>query len=256
VTYTTSAQRKFFRGVEQVRQLLAEVEAFENRDAYVFGTEVESRSTHQITYRSFAVEREAPPEDWPLLAGDAIQNLRAALDHIVYTASGDEEQTKFPIFTDPAKFQQKAPGMLKGVPESVRATIEKAQPYRDYPPDPAQTMLVQLQDLSNLDKHRTLATIASAVVREGVGVREGVNIAWQRYGTGRSLGSGVTHVSTFTASAELELAAGDVQPMFSYEVRIEGRRVDVLKGIVHDIYPVLVEAETGEPLPIFAPYPL
>ena len=172
MTYTTSAQRKFFRGVEQVRQLLAEVEAFENRNAYVFRTDVESRSTHAITYRSFAVEQEAPPEDWPLLAGDAIQNLRAALDHIVYAASGGEEQTKFPIFTDPAKFQQKAPGMLKGVPASVVATIEKAQPYRNYPPDPAQTMLVRLQDLSNLDKHRTLATIASAVVREGVGVRE------------------------------------------------------------------------------------
>jgi hypothetical protein len=34
----TSAQSKFFRGVEQVRYLLAEVEAFENQEAYVFRT--------------------------------------------------------------------------------------------------------------------------------------------------------------------------------------------------------------------------
>lgn len=117
-------------------------------------------------------------------------------------------------------------------------------------------MLEQLQVLSNLDKHRTLATIASAVVREGVGTPKGASVTWQRYGTDRPLGDGETHVSTFTVTSEAELGAGDVEPLFGYEVRLEGRRVDVLKGIVHDIYPVLFEAETGEPLSPFAPYPL
>ncbi len=256
MTPKTSAQRKFLRGVEQVRQLMAEAEAFENRDAYVFRTEIESRSTHEITFRSFAVERESPPEDWPLLAGEAIQNLRSALDHIVYAASGGQERTQFPIFTDPSTFKQKSLGMLQGVPEPVRDTIEKAQPYRTYPPGPAQAMPEQLRVLSNLDKHRTLATIASAVVHEGVGVPEGVDIAWQKYGTDRPLGSGETHVSTFTASSEAQLGEMDVQPMFGYEVRIEGRPLNFLKGIVHEAYPVLVECETGKPLSPFAPYPL
>lgn len=252
----TSAQRKFLRGVQQVKQLSAEAESFENRGAYVFRTEVESRSTHEITYRSFAVEREPPPEEWPLLAGEAIQNLRAALDHIVYAASGGRGRSQFPIFTDPCEFQVVGSRMLKRVPDSVKATIERAQPYRNFAPDPAQTMLAQLRLLSNLDKHRTLATIVSAVVREGVGVATGVSITWQRYGTDRPLGSGETHVSTFTASSEAELGESDVQPMFGYEVRIEGRPLDILKGIVHDIYPVLFECETGEPLSPFAPYPL
>lgn len=44
--------------------------------------------------------------------------------------------------------------------------------------------------------------------------------------------------------------------IFSYEVRIEGLPLDYLKGFVHDIYPVLVECETGQPLSLFAPYPL
>ena len=189
-----------------------------------------------------------------MLAGDAIQNLRAALDHIVYAASGGEEQTKFPIFTDPAKFQQKAPGMLKGVPASVAATIEKAQPYRNSPrpgSDDARAAPRSLEprQASN-PRHRR-----EWVVHEGVGVREGVNIAWQR-SNGRPLGSGETHVSTFTASSEAGLDQGDVQPMFGYEVRIEGRPLSYLKGFVHDIYPVLAECETGEPLSLFAPYPL
>lgn len=149
----------------------------------MFRTEVEARSTHEITYRCLAVEREPPPDDWPLLAGEAIQNLRAALDHMVYAVSGEKSGTQFPIFTDPAEFKEKAPGMLRGVPGPVRATIENAQPYRSYPPDPAQTMLEQLRVLSNRDKHRTLATIVSAVEHEGVATPEGVSITWQRYGT-------------------------------------------------------------------------
>ena len=47
-----------------------------------------------------------------------------------------------------------------------------------------------------------------------------------------------------------------VEPFFSYEVRIEGRPLGFLKGMVHDIYPILVECETGKPLSPFAPYPL
>ena len=252
----TSAQRKFFRGVEQVRQLMAETEAFEARNAYVFRTEIVSRSTHEIRYRSLAVEREAPPDDWPLLAGEAIQNLRAALDHMVYAKSGERSRTQFPIFSDPCEFQVRGLPMIKGVPESVRATIEKAQPYRNYPPNPGETMLARLRVLSNLDKHRTLTTIASAVVREGVGVGDGVNVTWQQFGTDRPLASGETHVSTFTATSDTELAEADVQPMFGYEVRIEGRPVDVLKGIVHEEFRVLVECETGQPPSLFVRYPL
>ena len=252
----TSAQRKFMRGVDQVRRLLGEADAFENCDAYVFRTEVEARSTHAITYQSFAVERKAPSDEWPLLAGEAIQNIRSALDHMVYAASGGQSRTQFPIFTDPVEFEKKAPGMLVGVPDSVRETIEKAQPYRDYPPDPAQTMLEQLRVLSNLDKHRTLATVVSAVHREGVGTQTGVNISWQKHGTNRPLGSGETHVSTFTATSESDPSSLDVEPLFAYEVRIEGRPLSYLKGIVHDVYPVLVECETGVPLSPFAPYPL
>ena len=253
----TSAQRKFARGVKQVKRLCREADAFENRNAYVFRAEVESRSAHHIKYRCFAVEREAPSCDWPLLAGEAIQNLRAALDHVVWAAvRRPSTRTAFPIFTDPCEFQVLGSKMLHGVPVPMRTVIERAQPYRRYPAAPAKAMLEQLRVLSNLDKHRTLATVASSVVREGVGTSEGVSISWQEYGTNQPLGSGETHVSTFTAASESEIKEVDVEPLFSYEVRIEGRPLSYLKGIVHDIYPVLFECENGTPLSPFAPYPL
>jgi hypothetical protein len=253
----TSAQRKFARGVKQVERLRREADAFEHRDAYVFRPEIESRSSHNITYRCLAIEREPPPDEWSLLAGEAIQNLRSALDHVIWASiKRPSTRTAFPIFTDPREFQVLGTPMLRGVSDSIRAAVEKAQPYRTFPDAPAEAFLERLRVLSNLDKHRTLATIASAVQHEGVGVSEGVNIAWQKYATDQPLGSGETHISTFTASSESELREMDVQPFFAYEVRIEGRPVDTLVGIVHEVYRVLFECETGKPLPPLAPYPL
>jgi hypothetical protein len=222
------------------------------------GRTAASSSTDYGTTSCLAREREAPPEEWSLLAGEAIQNLRSSLDHIVYAASGERDWTQFPIFTSTDKYREKAPGMLPGVPDSVKLTIEKAQPYNSYAPDPGQAMLEQLRLLSNLDKHRTLATVASAVEHEGVGHSDGVTIEWQKHATNRPLSGGEQHVSTFTATAddEAEIGAVTVEPMVSYEVRIEGRPINYLRGIVHDIYPILYECETGQPLSPFAPYPL
>jgi hypothetical protein len=244
------------RGVDHARRLLQEAGAYEKRNAYVFRAAVESRSANHIKYRCLAVEQEPPSDEWPFLAGEAIQNLRSALDHLVYAASGGRSRSQYPIFTDPCEFQVWGGRMLEGVPQSVRATIEKAQPYRTYPPAPAQAMLEQLRLLSNLDKHRTLATIASAVHHDGVGISTGVDITWEQHGTDRPLGSGETHVSTFTASSESEITEADVEPMFGYQVRIEELPLDILKGIVQEAYPVLIECETGVPLSPFAQYPL
>jgi hypothetical protein len=83
----SSAHRKLLHGVEHARRLLAEADAFTKADAYLFRTEVESQSPQEIRYRAVAIEQEAPPDGWPLLAGDAIQNLRSALDHAVYATS-------------------------------------------------------------------------------------------------------------------------------------------------------------------------
>ena len=70
------------------------------------------------------------------------------------------------------------------------------------------------------------------------------------------LGSGDPHVSSFIATSESEIAEMNVESFFSYEVRIEGRSVSLLKGIVREIYRVLVECETGKPPSLFATYPL
>jgi hypothetical protein len=97
----TSAQRKLNRGVEHVEAIRGEARSFENGRAYELRIEPELRSPEEIKYDCFAVEREPVPDHWPLLIGEAIQNLRSSLDHVVYAARGKQ----FPIFTTPANFR-------------------------------------------------------------------------------------------------------------------------------------------------------
>lgn len=252
----TSAQRKLKRGVEHVQTLCAEADAFEDGKAYLFESERELRSAHEAEYRCFAAQRREMPTHWPLLAGEAIQNLRSALDHLIYEKSGNNRRTQFPIFTDACEFQVLASRKMKGVPETVRAKIEEVQPYRHMPDEPAYHPLAQLSSLSNLDKHRVLTTFVSSVTNEGVGLPHGAELTWEDFATNKRLGAGKAQISTFVVRTEGEVKDVKVEPMFSYEVRIEGRPVGTLKWIANQIYHVIAEVDTGEKLSIFAPYPL
>ncbi len=251
----SSALRKFLRGVEQVKTLRAEADAFENDGAYVFSTEVETRTPKHLIYRCYAVERKPVPDHWPLLAGEAIHNIRASLDHVVYAATGDDDSA-FPICTDAAKFKRRSKGCLKGIPATMRTTIENAQPYITTPSAPTQDLLELLRTLSNIDKHRTLATLASSVLHEWIGLSDDIEITWNEAATNKVLTNEKTHISTFTATSEREIREVDVQPHFAYEVRIEGRPLGMLTSIARKVFRVLAECETGKPLSPFAPYPI
>lgn len=252
----TSAQRKLKRGIEHVQTLCGEADAFEDGKAYLFESERELRSPNEVEYRCFAVQHKEMPLHWPLLAGEAIQNLRSALDHLVFEKSGGNRRTQFPIFTDHCEFQVLAGRYMKGVPESVRAKIEEAQPYRHMKEEPSYHPLAQLSSLSNLDKHRVLTTFVSAVTNEGVGLPKGADLTWEDYATDKRLGAGKAQISTFVVRTEGEAKDVKVEPMFSYEVRIEGRPLSNLKWIARSVYRTVAVVDTGKDLSLFAPSPL
>jgi hypothetical protein len=115
-----------------------------------------------------------PPPRLSLICGDAIQNLRAALDHLVWQLvllEGNRPGgwTKFPITTHVNDFNssvrvpkdpKKHPSPLQGITVDSDAwtLIEEAQPYKggQMGKDPAIHELSFLAFLSNTDKHRTL----------------------------------------------------------------------------------------------------
>jgi hypothetical protein len=187
------------------------------------------------------------PMHWPLLAGEAIQNLRSALDHPVYEKPCARSSTSFPIFTDRSEYEEKAPGRLKGVSEEIKDRIAGFQPFRFMPEDADHHPLAQLSLLSNRNKHKVLSTVASA---------KGVHLEWDEHGTHKELCEGRRQISTFLVRAESGVEGVTVETLFSYEVRIEGRPIGVLKGIGHEVYRVMAEIETGGNPDPFAAFPL
>jgi len=112
----TSAQLKLAWGIKRIEELSREALTFQHSNAYTPRVEREVRSPHEVKYGVFASERQGASPDWPLMAGEAIQSLRAALDHAVYTAAKGKGRTQFPIFTDPCEFQAKGRPMIGRVP--------------------------------------------------------------------------------------------------------------------------------------------
>jgi hypothetical protein len=105
--------------------------------------------------------REIPPEV-PLIAGDAISNLRSALDHLAHhlvvvgTGSpGPFTHVYFPIAATGAEYKAVRDKRTQGMkPEALNA-IDDLQPYGDG----AGKDFWHLHCLNNIDKHRLLLTV-------------------------------------------------------------------------------------------------
>jgi hypothetical protein len=98
-----------------------------------------------------------PPDlrlKYGLMAGDVLQNLRAALDHLAYRLAGNSagRHTQVPIMSSVTDYANKGVPMILGFGNAAAAAVEQLQPYHaeDYRTDP----LWRLNKMSNVDKHR------------------------------------------------------------------------------------------------------
>ncbi|MFN2452792.1 MAG: hypothetical protein ABR577_01085 [Pyrinomonadaceae bacterium] len=151
---------KVERARKHIRDLELEIRAFLDSNPYV----IETKPNHQ---RNALIYYLASVRDTPLtvaaITGDVLCNLRAALDHLAYhlvlvNGGTPIKQTYFPIFDDAAKYidgkSRKVAGMR---PEAIKA-IDAIEPYKG-----GNNVLWQLHSLNNIDKHRILITVGSAV---------------------------------------------------------------------------------------------
>jgi hypothetical protein len=159
---------KLQRAETHIQSFHDEVAAFSNRDPKPFDFAVRETpgSNHSIEYNLYAVIREKPPHEMALPFGDAIQNIRSALDYLVYELAPPsvrrQRKTQFPIFTKEREFKEQSPRMLMGIKGDERTIIERVQPYAVTNP-PSDDPLTVLQELSNRDKHRLLTPMIAAV---------------------------------------------------------------------------------------------
>ncbi len=111
--------------------------------------------------------RSKPPLNLATVAGDAIQNMRAALDYLAWElvlASGGNpsEATQFPIHTSMFnhKGNRRQVTVKPGIDPAAERAIERLQPY-NRTHDPHAHPLAMLRKLANHDKHRQLTFLAA-----------------------------------------------------------------------------------------------
>ena len=104
------------------------------------------------------------PDELALIAGDVIQNLRSALDHLAYdlwvreaNGLGREGKIYFPIDRDEASYNRNKAGKTEGISAQSRAVIDSLRPYAG-----GNDALWRIHTLNNRDKHRLLVTVGSS----------------------------------------------------------------------------------------------
>ncbi|PPJ00189.1 hypothetical protein C5E51_35425 [Nocardia nova] len=139
-------------------ELNKQVREFRRSSPYEFDPQIRHpHPTCDDVYFQIVV-RSAPelPDSWPLIVGDILTNLRAALDHSVYEHIRSKKpdlkvnEIQFPIVDKPGGMTNK-----KGwFDRAVYRAINDAQPYHS--DEPHWHSLAILRDLVNADKHRAL----------------------------------------------------------------------------------------------------
>ena len=140
----------------------------------------------------FRATHDSPDPTWlsPLI-GDFIQNVRAALDYLVWelvAVAGNVGTTsnEFPIFTDAKRYAQDSPRKIHGVPPQSEMLFERLQPFagaNNQPRnpnwrDPDREPLTLLRDLSNRDKHRSINLTTHVMSAQLLGLQElGIHVS-------------------------------------------------------------------------------
>jgi len=94
-----------------------------------------------------------PPARTSAIVGDALNNLRSALDYVIWQlALAPSKKNQFPVCDIPKLFEARSKGYLATVPEKHWAKIESYQPYHGQ----GREQLAVLVKLNDADKHRLL----------------------------------------------------------------------------------------------------
>ncbi len=152
---------KVERAEKHVSDLDSEIRAFLKANPYKVAAKHDP-NTRKLAYYVASVD--PTPDCLPLLAGDAIQNLMSALDHLAYQIvccdTGDHPPNPnwiyFPIADSVEKYEAKKRGKIEGARQETFEAIDALKPYKG-----GNDPLWILYRLNNIEKHRLLITVGS-----------------------------------------------------------------------------------------------
>lgn len=152
---------KLERAKEHVGDLNRELRAFLDTKPYGVACKTDPKTRKPVYYVSCV---HPIPESIPLIAGDGIQNLMSALDHLAYQIVCSDTMDNppnpnwiyFPIADDAAKYEAKKRGKIEGAAQESFDAIDALKPYKG-----GNDLLWILYRLNNIEKHRLLLTVGS-----------------------------------------------------------------------------------------------
>jgi hypothetical protein len=148
---------------KHIRDVDTIVQSFRDSDPYGVRVEDDSQTGDKIQRLHF---RSLIPAALPLAVGDAIHNLRAALDHLVRqlvlantgTPIDGPGGTQFPMSQNAAAYHAALTRKVQGVSPAAQSLLESVQPYQSGYSD-----LAILHELDIIDKHHLQLSPAFAL---------------------------------------------------------------------------------------------
>jgi hypothetical protein len=174
------ADLKIKRAKEHICDLDTRLTTFKNGNPYKVVPELDSNMGKRVfRFR----EKQSIPAEISLRTGEVIQNLRSALDYVVWALVESNGSTPtrdncFPISENAKKYKTGSPGKVKGMCQRAVDCINLTKPDKG-----GTEALWQLHELNNSDKHRLLLTA-------GIGFRVTVQ---QRFGSSVVIGRAGGH---------------------------------------------------------------
>jgi hypothetical protein len=153
--------KKLDRAKLRMKELDNLLQSFHSAKPYKFSAKPDPRYGTVIS-----MDEVAPvPDEVSLVAGDVLQNLRSALDHLAYQlylkgggAPGTGRHVSFPIYESKQAYDDNKARRTRGMTQAATAKIESLAPYKG-----ANDLLWQINELNNIDKHRIILLTGSAV---------------------------------------------------------------------------------------------
>ena len=160
---------KVDRAKKHIADLEEGIRQFRDTNPY----KVEHRRAPQSRKLIYYVSSVEPtPPNLALIAGDAIQNLMSALDHLAYQlvlsdSNGNPPNPNwiyFPIRDTAADYEAKKSGKMEGLLQDTFDIIDTFKPYKG-----GNDTLWALYKLNNIEKHRLLITAGGRFRRMNIG---------------------------------------------------------------------------------------
>ena len=152
---------KVERAKFHISDLQREVRRFLDTNPYKITIKRDPESRKPIYYVSNV---EQAPGSIALIAGDAIQNLMSALDHLAYqlvcVSTNDipprPNRIYFPFADSPTEYETIKTRKIEGARQDIFDAIDLIKPYKG-----GNDLLWSLCRLNNIEKHRLLLTVGS-----------------------------------------------------------------------------------------------